>query len=452
MWVNGLFPNRLAYLYGLEGVGKLSTVVTHCSNNNINLLYVNHLYFTETMHEEIFKKAKANAPCIVYYDKVDAMVADPRRCISFTATYSVTMDCVKDDVWVMLSGTNNISALVDHMVGLESLLDNIGCVVYTPVSTDHAYKGKVMMNMVRYLAGTDGFPYSVAHPDTHKQWDIFFKMLHQASEHCTHRDMWNFLLSVFRTFKQSVDVDAIQAQSGSRVALIKSNALMYPDLNLFQQYYDVLVVRRDMNGSDRRTLSKHDQPLLKTGVISDIYNTYLSFNPKRLIRVGSSSHPNTPTPSSTVTPSRVFGTPTHGLHAQPTPVGYKSKTRSAPVVDDADTFMLTPVKFSTPIRQADAPHAKSSSELKRPSIVERNKRDRESITQSLPTLPDFISQRSNMYPTPSSDSDSDGEYLSKRSRGTGYMHDDVIDEDERDADMQCNNKMKQVLLSYTCKA
>lgn len=352
LWHTGIYPQRLMYLYGIPGIGKLSTVVSYCAKHRINLIYVNDIYYVDSMHETIFAKAKANTPCIIYYDKVDNMVTEPAMYSAFAAMYRVMLDVYTDDVWTILSGTNDVSVMSPH---LSEMLYKYGSLVYAPIPTNAQYKTEVITRMLKFMAGTDDFPYKIHQNDplTMTEWDRFIKQLLDASEYSSFLNIWEFLILVFRKFKQSVDYNELNKQVQSCVALINSDKYMYPDISLFQQYFNTLTIRRDTNCNNARTLLKDQpDPPSRAYWMDQRVEIYYSFHPHE-----------------TVSNTTVF-TPPPSI----TPTSHKSNTTPVPLIkEDEASFSLTPLKFSTPTRLDAAPVAKSSSELKKPSLAKRER-------------------------------------------------------------------------------
>lgn len=335
-WIEGIFPQRLLYLYGIEGIGKLSMVVLNCIQHNINLIYVNHHYFVDSMHETILLKAKENMPCIIYYDQVDGMIGHPNRNTPFTAMFNVLVDIVKDDIWVVLAGTNNVTEFPTHV---STLIDQCGSVIYAPIPLSEAYKTEVFMKMLRYLAGSDDFPYKSydAGAPILKEWDRFISQIIRTSEYCSFRNIWDFLVVVFRDFNHS---KLPMNETKSRISQYEHNINRYPDISLFQRRYEMLPFRRDVNCDDIKTLLVgQPEPSARWYNMNNIYDIYTSYRPAEQM----------------MSTAMIINQP------------IKSHTTPVPICED-DIFTLNEPKFSSKPPLPPLPQIKSSLQLKKPSI------------------------------------------------------------------------------------
>ena len=373
-WETGIYPERLLYLYGLKGVGRLSTVAYYCHQHKINLIYVNPNYNEEAMHADLFKTAKEYQPCIIYYDEATEMVNTPGRLAPFAAMFDVLLDVSQHDVWVFLAGEND---LVQLPFTLSYMLERYGSVVYTPVGTDSAYRYKVIEGMLRGLVGSSTYPYQYlddvnGRKLTPMDWREFLSRFNLACNYCTYRDIWRFIVKVFRTFRQTIDHRADAEEQASAMSTPKISRTAYPSLSHFEAEYNILPTRTDNNCSDVRILVAHRDVVSDSTMMISTWNLY---------------HQSHPSAGDFVLPSSISfdddDDEGYTCPSSPTPTLFLQHSQRVPD-SPVDEFAVNPLRFSKPPEPAPYPVStgKTTAELKKPSI-----NSRQSTPASYPTTP-----------------------------------------------------------------
>lgn len=340
-----VYPERLLYLYGLRGVGRLSTIMYYCFQHKINLIYVNPNYHEETMHAELFKTAIEKQPCIIYYDNVNDLVNTPTRLAPFVAMFDVLLDAAKHDVWVMLSGSNDLLNIPQHFA---FLLARFGSVVYIPLCDNPVYRLKVIEGILRGLTNSSSYPYQfMPDPSLRQDWPSFLQKLNQASSCCGYHELWSFIVNVFRRFRQTVTPPARPGGSyhESQSTIVQLEQSLYPSISHFEAEFATLPFKNDSNCSDLRILKTYRNVLADSLDVTSCWNLYNQSHPAfSEDEQFSTSPPPSPPPPLILQNSQII---------PPSP---------------EDEFSLGPLKFTEPPKpKPQLPLLKSSQQLKPPS-------------------------------------------------------------------------------------
>ncbi len=192
MFRKALGPQRLLYSFGPRGAGRSSVVTSFCSNNSINLYYIRNDFFEGDQVLKILEFAKANQPCVVYFDGAHHIVGRQDHLEYLHAAMRNVLNPVVDDVWIVLSSKLQPLEVFPRRSNIASYLTNYGKVVYTPALTNRTEIRDLVDIFMERLAGVKTFCAQRG------DWEgVINKLLSQSVYH-TPKELYNFLTQIVR--------------------------------------------------------------------------------------------------------------------------------------------------------------------------------------------------------------------------------------------------------------
>jgi hypothetical protein len=70
-WPRHVYPERLLYVYGPRGMGRLTRNLLLCRDAGVNFLFVPITSHNSVFFSNVIKKAKEIQPCVVFFDDSD---------------------------------------------------------------------------------------------------------------------------------------------------------------------------------------------------------------------------------------------------------------------------------------------------------------------------------------------------------------------------------------------
>ncbi len=104
-WQPEVFPRRLLYAHGMRGSGRLMLLADFCCQHGVNLLVVRRSTHTKDMFFDVYKKAVAMAPCVVYINSATTVFNNPAYTTEFIEAHSRHITSLALNVWTVLTGS-----------------------------------------------------------------------------------------------------------------------------------------------------------------------------------------------------------------------------------------------------------------------------------------------------------------------------------------------------------
>ena len=276
-WEMDVYPQKVLYVHGAQGLGKLSYAIDTCKESKMNMLFVRHVYYEANMFYDIFKKAKQMQPCMVFFENYDWVLAKQEIMFELHAAYQMLIEPRIDGVWTLISTSVALASMCPEAF---LFLKKYGAVTHISVCNYSQRRLYVIKCMLRNITGIESYPYSDCSGGASEgEWSRLLDTMNRYCEYCTFREIWDFIVTIFREYKQyRVKV----ADNTPRSALTSSytNIIPHqPTLAFIKAKLDRLPFRRDSNASDNKTLIIDYDPVALFADSAFQWNEFMSQHP-----------------------------------------------------------------------------------------------------------------------------------------------------------------------------
>ncbi len=201
-WPVNARPSRIAYLYGIPGLQRLSTVMNVCASEPTP---INFIFYNPTCHCKdgiiyTLERAKRHQPCVVYFDHCTQYI----RAASFVDELSnalCRLNPIYDDIWVVISSACHPFSIPNYT---GDLIRSRGTILFTecPDEEDRKKFFYFLMQSFTHIP----FPFS-----NDRNWIDAETTFLDISEDCTYAEIYNYMALFFTNYYTSTNFDSISA-------------------------------------------------------------------------------------------------------------------------------------------------------------------------------------------------------------------------------------------------
>lgn len=299
-WSRHIYPERLLYIYGPRGMGRLTLTLLLCNDAQVNLIFVPSSIHDTSIYLKLIKKAKEMQPCLIFFDDFDPVLGFDPCLNALYANMNSQMNKRDDDIWIFMTG---ITPPENLSPSSKCMVSDYGSITDVNAIEDEQQAQELIMKMLTNISRARDYPCSFEDLiDPYNQWSNTMNLLSRYARYCTIKELDSFFIKLFRNYHQQVKDDS---------------ASYLPTLEVFNQVMDEIPFVDDR--SDTRSIAtsrkaaddyqKHENEWKLYVTVSGIKSTPRpnfspsspanTFLPRHLSTPGTSAmYPQPPMPSS----------------------------------------------------------------------------------------------------------------------------------------------------------
>jgi hypothetical protein len=199
-WPRHVYPERLLYIYGPRGMGRLTQMLLLCHEMNVNLMFVPSSILLTTYFMPIFKKAREIQPCLIYFDDADSIFNfKPFLDVVYSVSNSV-LNKRDDNVW-MVFATNVAPDSLEPMA--KSMITDYGSITDVNAIESSEQAKSLIMQMLSTMTRMDDYPCTTEElGDRYSRWHNIINLFSMYTRYCTIKELEMFLIQLFRSYLQ----------------------------------------------------------------------------------------------------------------------------------------------------------------------------------------------------------------------------------------------------------
>jgi hypothetical protein len=200
-WSRHVYPERLLYVYGPRGMGRLTRTLIFCHEKKINFMFVPSSVQGITDPCLILKRAKEIQPCIIYFDDADVMFSHKPFLDVIYATSNSLLNKRDDNVWMIFT---SIITPEDLCPMARSMIREYGSMTDVNAIESSEQAKALIMKMLATMTRSIDYPCTMSESeDRYSRWYNIITLLSKYTQYCTIKELEGFFIQLFRSHHQS---------------------------------------------------------------------------------------------------------------------------------------------------------------------------------------------------------------------------------------------------------
>lgn len=294
-WSRHVYPERLLYVYGPRGMGRLTLTLLLCNDAQVNLIFVPSSIHETTIYLKLIKKAKEMQPCLIFFDDFDPVLGFDPCLNALYASMNAHLNKRDDDIWIVMTGITppeNLSAPSKCMIADYGSITDVNAIENEQQAQD------LIMKMLNTISRVPDYPCSFEElSDPYSQWSNMLKLLSRYGRYCTIKELEIFFIKLFRNYHQQAKDD-----DASYLPTLEAFNQMMDDIPFVDDRSDVRSIAISRKAAEE--YQKHENEWKLYIMVSGIKTT-----PRSTFSPASPGNTLLPRPMSTPVPPSSYQTP-----------------------------------------------------------------------------------------------------------------------------------------------
>lgn len=253
-WPRHIYPERLLYIYGPRGMGRLTHTMFTCQQSGMNLLFVPSSIHDTGLYAKIVKKAKELQPCVIFFDDFDSIFVFPPCLQQLYAIMNSQLNKRDDDVWIVITGNHPPEALPPSA---KSMITEYGSITDVNAIESIDQARDLIFQMLNTISARNNYPCSQEElGNPYNRWNNVLSVLSTYTQYCTIKELKTFFIKLFQSYYN------IREDSGSYL----------PPMEAFNQAIDEIPFIDDK--SDLKSLAVSRNAMQDYGTHENAWNLY----------------------------------------------------------------------------------------------------------------------------------------------------------------------------------
>ncbi len=198
LWPRHIYPERLLYIYGPRGMGRLTCTMFMCRRARVNLLFVPSSIHDISLYAKLIKKAKEMQPCLIFFDDFDPVFAFQPCFQQLYAIMNSQLNKRDDEIWIVMTGVTPPDSIPPSA---KSMIADYGSITDINAIESPQQAHDLIIKMLATISRVSNYPCSQEElSNPYNKWNNILMLLSKYTQYCTIKELEVFFIKLFRTY------------------------------------------------------------------------------------------------------------------------------------------------------------------------------------------------------------------------------------------------------------